>query len=489
LSYLSHQLTDFCKRSNAIGWFLTPETQAQLQLVKVLRFISWRTWLIGLLIIIIFIVIEGSFSINRKRKTEYEQKVRAVQGDLDMARAEIETEKAHSSLSNIGVQIQEVHTENTFSMSGKHPNYIDYYITLKVRLKNRGLRQVSPTEFILEVVTNEGILTTEQVPLDYLAIRREQRVLSKIISTTSEVEDAQENLQDISKNAFPIPVGDFRPGWIRFVIPNASPEQIGEIKAITLKVIDALDTPHTITVNKTDWRKSGELINLPEQEFIRQLEEARRDSKEQKVLQLRTEEKSDAMQFAEPPKLIFECVKAAMIDIAINISSSEIISTPTDKDLKCKAAIVELRRQTDESAIEWIDILITAELKTQNGELIMINPVRCLDHDWRMQGLVRFHRLDRRRLAVILAISANNVSTYEGRYVRRQGFYPDIYGPSYMFVHEFQELTEASYDVELRLIGTQDGKVIIDKVFSFDLTRGPTFSDIVFRQKEYKEIA
>ena len=186
----------------------------------------------------------------------------------------------------------------------------------------------------------------------------------------------------------------------------------------------------------------------------------------------------------ELPQLRFECVKVSMVDIAININSFEITYTPTDKDLECKAAIVEFRRQTDESSIEWIDILITAELKAPNSEPIFVNQVRCLDSDYIRAKQVGFHRLERRRLAVVLAISANAVSTYEGRYVRHQGFYPDVFGPSYRFIRQFQQLTEACYDVDLRLMGTQDGKVIIDEVFRFELIRGAAFSDIVFRQKE-----
>jgi hypothetical protein len=183
------------------------------------------------------------------------------------------------------------------------------------------------------------------------------------------------------------------------------------------------------------------------------------------------------------PKLNFECIRAKMIEVEVDISSFEILLAPSNGRAlnRCMAAIAEFRRNTDYSKIDSISIRAIAELKGQQGESLSINEVRWLEHDLKTKrsATASFKRLDTKRLAVVLGISNNRVYTYEGRYVKESGGAAVFY----VFRRELQELTEAIYEVEIRLMGAQGGKVIVDNTFGFQLIRGAELKDSIFRKK------
>lgn len=184
------------------------------------------------------------------------------------------------------------------------------------------------------------------------------------------------------------------------------------------------------------------------------------------------------------PKLNFECIRAKMIEVEVDMSSFEILLAPTNGRAlnRCMAAIAEFRRNTDDTSIDSISIRTIAEVKGQQGESLSINEVRWLEHDLKQKrsATASFKRLDTKRLAVVLGISNNRVSTYEGRYAKESGGAAVFY----VFRPEFQELTEAVYDVEIRLLGSQGGKVILDNTFGFELIRGAELKDSIFRKKD-----
>lgn len=187
---------------------------------------------------------------------------------------------------------------------------------------------------------------------------------------------------------------------------------------------------------------------------------------------------------AESTQLSFECVRARMIDVEIEVETLEIALKATGKGIQGKAAIVEFRRDIDTSRIDRVYVTNTAEFVASNGDLVLINPgpSRWLD-DWRGSDsrITDFQRLDTKRLALVLAISPNKVYTYEGHHGTGVDSRNELYYP---FRQEFQELTESFYDVKIRLVGTEGSKVVADSVFYFELMRGPELSDITFREKK-----
>jgi hypothetical protein len=188
---------------------------------------------------------------------------------------------------------------------------------------------------------------------------------------------------------------------------------------------------------------------------------------------------------SEPtPKLNFECIRAGFIDVEIDMSTFEIRLTPDQYGggMKCKAAVAEFRRNTDDSRVESISIRAIAELRGREGESLSINEGRWLVHDReeKRRATIPFRRLDTKRLAVVLGISNNKVYTYEGRYVKsaRLGL-----TWIYTFKHELQYLSEAVYDVEIWLAGSYGGSNIVDDHFGFELIRGAELKDSIFRKK------
>lgn len=187
---------------------------------------------------------------------------------------------------------------------------------------------------------------------------------------------------------------------------------------------------------------------------------------------------------SEPkPKLNFECVGAKMIGVEID-QSFEILPTQDERYSpdRCMAAVADFYRNTDDSDIDSIGIRTVAALRGREGESLSIREGRWLLHDRKMQRSesVPFKRLDTKRLAIVLGISNTEVYTYEGRYVKAEKFGRDWF---YAFKKEFQDLAEGVYDVEIRLVGTYGGKVIVDDTFGFELIRGGELKNSTFRRK------
>src|SRR5258705_3920086 len=180
------------------------------------------------------------------------------------------------------------------------------------------------------------------------------------------------------------------------------------------------------------------------------------------------------------PKLNFECIRAGFVDVEIDTNTFEILLT-SNHGMKCKAVVIDFRRNTDESKVDSIPIRTIAELRGRNGQSLSINEGRWLEHDEknRRSATVSFGRLDTKRLAIVLGISNNHVYTYEGRYVKAARI-------GHVWVYEFkkqlQELSEAVYDVEIWLAGSYGGKVIVDDHFGFELIRGSELQDSIFRK-------
>ena len=79
---------------------------------------------------------------------------------------------------------------------------------------------------------------------------------------------------------------------------------------------------------------------------------------------------------------------------------------------------------------------------------------------------------------IALAFSADDVQTYNGSFIEH-GREPVFYE----FKRNFQELTEASYDVEIQL-ESRRGSNLVHGIFCFDLiVRGGGGSNIVVRKK------
>jgi hypothetical protein len=118
------------------------------------------------------------------------------------------------------------------------------------------------------------------------------------------------------------------------------------------------------------------------------------------------------------PELSFECIRAALIDVEVDMSTFEINLSPNGHGLKCKAAVADFRRNTDDTNVDTISIRTIAELKGRKGESLSINEGRWLEHDdkKRRSTTVPLERLDTRRLAVVLGISNNKVYTHKARH-------------------------------------------------------------------------
>lgn len=186
-------------------------------------------------------------------------------------RRALEAEQAKNTLPNIDVEIQEVYPEFTVSETGKHPHHIDEYYTVSVHLTNKG-RPIAVRRFELLAYNDEGVLQAEVTPLDHLAFERKQRLTPKWGVSYSKVETVQKPLNDLSQDKTLIAHGEGREGWLRFVIPELSNEQLDTIKGITLFVVDAESNIHKAQADKAQWKQSGNLVNTYHQEFQREVE-------------------------------------------------------------------------------------------------------------------------------------------------------------------------------------------------------------------------
>jgi hypothetical protein len=254
--FLKLLLADWRGRmSGSVGLILT--------LVGFLVEQKWAKWLF--FIAGIFTFLYGSYYVWSKERNA-----------LNTKQAELDKEKAKSARPDIAVEIQEVYPEFAISQTGKHPYYIDEYYSIKVHLVNKG-RQIAIRRFELYANTEKGVMPCQPTTLEYLALEREQRLTPKWGVHYSKIETVQETLSDLSKDKSLITHGDNREGWLRFVLPEISNEQLSEVTGITLWVVDAESNAHKMTINKPQWRQSGNLVNTYRQEFQRELQELKKN--------------------------------------------------------------------------------------------------------------------------------------------------------------------------------------------------------------------
>src|SRR5205085_4859828 len=69
-----------------------------------------------------------------------------------------------------------------------------------------------------------------------------------------------------SPNATPLSYGQGRTGWLNFIMPKVSQEQIKEVRLLTLIVVDAFGTSHEI-IAPPPWKGAGEIFNRNEEEY------------------------------------------------------------------------------------------------------------------------------------------------------------------------------------------------------------------------------
>lgn len=210
---------------NAVGWFLSPETQAKLQLVKVSQLMSWRTWLMGLLVIIIGILFEGSFRAKRKRESEHKEAIEKLEGkhkkatqkilsQLDLVRTELESEKAKAAAPEIkgSIDAAYLNTRPVFES-----DKIGCYVTIKVHLVNTSNADTTIRVFKLEAVIKgvpyESIRTTEGNLYERNKHTRQDIPIDNLITKLKESNGLSRGLgQD---------------GYLRFYIEGVSPNQDG----------------------------------------------------------------------------------------------------------------------------------------------------------------------------------------------------------------------------------------------------------------------
>jgi hypothetical protein len=183
-------------------------------------------------------------------------------------RKELMAERSRNQRPEIKGELLETHFREAMSQGGKHPYYLDYYITLKVHLVN--IRQVSTTikEFVLKVETSSGeyFAHINRWKQGDLAQRKEERRYGFFNLPVSNNETIIVDLPSIeSLNASPLNYGEGRTGWLNFIMPKVSPEQIKEVRLLTLVVVDAFGTSHEIIASQP-WKGAGEIFNRNEEE-------------------------------------------------------------------------------------------------------------------------------------------------------------------------------------------------------------------------------
>jgi hypothetical protein len=184
-------------------------------------------------------------------------------------REELNAERARNQRPEVKGELLETHFRQAISQGGKHPNYLDYYITLKVHLVN--IRQVSTTikEFVLKVETSSGeyFAHINRWKQGDLAQRKEEKRYGFFNLPVSNNETIIDDLLSIeSPHAAPLNYGEGRIGWLNFILPKVSHEQIKEIRLMTLIVVDAFGTSHEI-IAAPPWKGVGEIFNRNEEEY------------------------------------------------------------------------------------------------------------------------------------------------------------------------------------------------------------------------------
>ena len=189
-------------------------------------------------------------------------------------RKELNAERARNRRPEIKGELLDTHFRHAISEGEKHPHHLDYYVTLKVHLVN--IRQVSTTikEFVLKVETNSGeyFAHINRWKQGDLAQRKEEKRYGFFNLPISNNETIVIDLPSIeSPNASPLNYGEGRVGWLNFIIPKVSHEQIKEIRLMTLIVVDAFGTSHEI-IASPPWKGAGEIFNRNEEEYWAKIE-------------------------------------------------------------------------------------------------------------------------------------------------------------------------------------------------------------------------
>jgi hypothetical protein len=182
---------------------------------------------------------------------------------------ELNAERARNQRPEIKGELLEAHFRSAISQGAKHPNYLDYYVTLKLHLVN--IRQVSTTikEFLLKVETNSGeyFARTNRWKQGDLAQRKEEKRYGFFNLPVSNNETVIADLPSIElPNDSPLNYGEGRTGWLNFIMPGVSHEQIKETRLLTLIVVDAFGTSHEI-IASPPWKGTGEIFNRNEEEY------------------------------------------------------------------------------------------------------------------------------------------------------------------------------------------------------------------------------
>lgn len=201
-------------------------------------------------------------------------------------RKELNEERARNQRPEIKGELLEAHFRDAISQGGKHPHYLDYYITLKVHLVN--IRQVPTTikEFALKVETGSGeyFARINRWKQGDLAQRKTEKRYGFFNLPVSNNETTVADLPSIeSSNAAPLTYGEGRTGWLNFFMPDVSHDQIKEIRQLTLIVVDAFETSHEI-IASPPWKGTGEIINRNEEEYWTKFEaQVKLDEEKQKM--------------------------------------------------------------------------------------------------------------------------------------------------------------------------------------------------------------
>jgi len=75
---------------NALAWITSSETQQKYQLIKVLQAFSLRTWIIGLLVLVIIITFEGAYRFVRRLETNFGDRLDNCESAVQSLKEELE---------------------------------------------------------------------------------------------------------------------------------------------------------------------------------------------------------------------------------------------------------------------------------------------------------------------------------------------------------------------------------------------------------------
>jgi hypothetical protein len=159
-------------------------------------------------------------------------------------------------------EIEEVHTdlilpEDMTFESDKSP--FEGYLTIKARIVN--IRPI-PTTISVElwVQTAYGSSKTMKTNLDGLLFKRKLHEPGAFIRGTF-VGHLTEDMSSLeAQGKFPLTIGNEREGWLRAIVLRAENPILQDVLSVTLEVKDAYGGTHNIISQRSQWRKTGEII-------------------------------------------------------------------------------------------------------------------------------------------------------------------------------------------------------------------------------------